>query len=278
MILVDNNQVILSALFAQMKSTGEVDENLVRYMTLNMYRLIRSKFKKQYGDMILCHESKNSWRRDYFDQYKLNRKKQKESSSMDWDEIHAILERIRQEVKENFPYKNMRVDRCEGDDIIAVLVRRFHLDEEIVVVSSDKDFQQLQKYDGVVQYCPRKKRFLNCDNPDYFLFEHIVTGDSSDGIPNVFSDDDTFVNEDKRQSRIQRKNLDIWYHNQQDFSKTCQHGWHRNKIVIDFDEIPEYITDSINEEYDNCNKGKNDVLNYCIRHKLKNLMENLNDF
>ena len=278
MILVDNNQIILSALFAQMKSTGEVDENLVRYMTLNMYRLIRSKFKKQYGDMILCHESKNSWRRDYFDEYKLNRKKQKETSSMDWDEIHSILERIRQEVKENFPYKNMRVDRCEGDDIIAVLTRRFHLDEEIVVVSSDKDFQQLQKYDGVVQYCPRKKRFLNCENPDYFLFEHIVTGDSSDGIPNVFSDDDTFITEGKRQNRIVRKNLDIWYHNQQDFSKTCQHGWHRNKIVIDFDEIPEYITDSINSEYDNCDKGKNDVLNYCIRHKLKNLMENLNDF
>ncbi len=278
MILVDNNQIILSALFAQMKSTGEVDENLVRYMTLNMYRLIRSKFKKQYGDMILCHESKNSWRRDYFDEYKLNRKKQKETSSMDWDEIHAILERIRQEVKENFPYKNMRVDRCEGDDIIAVLTRRFHLDEEIVVVSSDKDFQQLQKYDGVVQYCPRKKRFLNCENPDYFLFEHIVTGDSSDGIPNVFSDDDTFITEGKRQNRIIRKKLDIWYHNQQDFSKTCQHGWHRNKIVIDFDEIPEYITDSINSEYDNCDKGKNDVLNYCIRHKLKNLMENLNDF
>ena len=278
MILVDNNQIILSALFAQMKSTGEVDENLVRYMTLNMYRLIRSKFKKQYGDMILCHESKNSWRRDYFDEYKLNRKKQKETSSMDWDEIHSILERIRQEVKENFPYKNMRVDRCEGDDIIAVLARRFHLDEEIVVVSSDKDFQQLQKYDGVVQYCPRKKRFLNCENPDYFLFEHIVTGDSSDGIPNVFSDDDTFITEGKRQNRIIRKKLDIWYHNQQDFSKTCQHGWHRNKIVIDFDEIPEYIIDSINSEYDNCDKGKNDVLNYCIRHKLKNLMENLNDF
>ena len=121
---------------------------------------------------------------------------------MDWDVIHDVLETIRAEVKENFPYKNMRVDRCEGDDIIATLVKRFHLDEEIVIVSSDKDFLQLQKYDGVVQYCPRSKKFLNCENPDYYLFEHIVTGDNSDGVPNVFSDDDVFIDEEKRHKRL----------------------------------------------------------------------------
>ena len=197
---------------------------------------------------------------------------------MDWDVIHDVLETIRAEVKENFPYKNMRVDRCEGDDIIATLVKRFHLDEEIVIVSSDKDFLQLQKYDGVVQYCPRSKKFLNCENPDYYLFEHIVTGDNSDGVPSVFSDDDVFIDEEKRQKRLPRKNLDVWYHNQGDFSKTCQHGWSRNKIMIDLEEIPEYITESINQQYDNCKKGTNNVLNYCIQHQLKNLMENLNDF
>ena len=65
--------------------------------------------------------------------------------------------------------------------------------KQIMIVSGDKDFIQLQNIDNVNQYSPILKKHVNGHNPDTYIKEHILKGDTSDGVPNVLSADNTFV-------------------------------------------------------------------------------------
>lgn len=279
MIIIDNNQIIIASLYSMLKQNQEFDENFLRHMILNTYRMYRNKFKNKYGELVICNDSRNTWRKDFFKHYKANRKKQKEKSDLDWNEVHAIMDEIRIEVEETFPYKILQVDGAEADDIIAILCKQYWQAENIVIVSSDKDFQQLQIFPSVSQYSPSKREMLICEDPKYFLFEHIVRGDTSDGIPNALSDDDVFIDEDKRQKRITKKvieeasdvfssgNIDEWNH------------WQRNQVLVDFKYIPEDIEESVLSNFDiepKGNRGK--ILNYMIEHRLSNLIDSIEDF
>ena len=61
------------------------------------------------------------------------------------------------------------VDGAEADDVIAVLTARLAAHGSVLILSSDKDFGQLQKYPNVTQYSPILKRFVKIDNPKMFI-------------------------------------------------------------------------------------------------------------
>lgn len=277
MILIDNNQLVVASLFQASKSEEGVTEKLVRHILLNMYRMYRTKFHNKYGEIVICNDGRNYWRNDVFSYYKANRKKQRKSSSIDWDGFYKIMDVIKEEVISNLPYKNIQVNEAEADDIIAVISQRYHMDEDILIVSSDKDFQQLQRYPNVYQYSPSKKNFIVCEKPENFLMEHIIKGDSSDGIPNILSDDDVFIQEDKRQKPCGTKKIGII---KEELSKwTNTDNWNRNQCMIDMTKIPESVSESIFEEYKKEPTGKrSNMLNYFIRNKLKILMEHIDEF
>ena len=115
---------------------SETDENLVRHLVLNTLRFYRSKYIEKYGELIICCDSRHYWRRDYFPNYKANRKKDRASSGYDWDFIFTTLNGVRDEIKENFPYKVVEVYGAEADDIIAILVKRALNDTNNLIVSS----------------------------------------------------------------------------------------------------------------------------------------------
>ena len=179
MILLDNNQLIVSNIFQLNKQNleGEDKENLLRHMLLNTYRIYRSKFFKHFGELVICHDSSNCWRKDIFPEYKGNRKKNQKKSDMDWDEVHDLMDSIRNDVEKYLPYKNIKVERAEADDVIYSLCKNYHDKEDILIVSNDKDFQQLQIYPSVKQYSPTKKKYLVCERPKSFLIDHIIRGD-----------------------------------------------------------------------------------------------------
>ena len=276
MILLDNNQIIIANIFTTM-CNGDVDENLLRHTVLNTYRMYRNKFRGEYGELVICNDSSNVWRKDIFPHYKANRKKTQASSNFDWDMIFNSLSKIRKEVEENFPFKCITVDRAEADDIIGVLAKHFHPAEKIMIVSNDKDFQQLQRYTNVSQYSPLKKKMLVCENPERFLLEHIIKGDSGDGIPNLLSDDDVFVTEGKRQKACGQKKMDELYRDLDEWAKTA--NWDRNNQMINLNCVPSYIEEKILSEYGKettYDQGK--VLSYFVANRLKNLMENIQEF
>ena len=196
MILVDYSQVAIASIMAQTRGENTPDEDLVRHIILNNIRLIRNKFKNDYGEIVLCCDAGNYWRKDIFPHYKASRKTKQQKSDFDWNALFNILGKVREEIREFFPYKVLNVERCEADDVIATIAKRaaesFPV-EDVLIVSSDKDFQQLQKHGNVKQWNPIKKAFVKCSDPEKFLQDLIIRGDSGDGVPNSLSDDDCFV-------------------------------------------------------------------------------------
>jgi len=278
MILIDNNQVILSSIFAQTKGKKDLDEDQVRHITLNIYRSIRNKFYSEYGELIICQDSSNCWRKDIFPQYKAGRKKTQQKDAADWNKIFDVLGKIRREIRETFPYKNISIQRCEADDIIAVLAKKYSPTEKVVIVSSDKDFKQLQRYDNIKQYCLRKKQFLVEEDPQRFLFDHIMYGDSSDGIPNVLSADNVFV-DSIRQRPISKKKLEKLYRQEEDLGVEFERNWDRNSQLVDLDRIPEKYVTEILEAFEESPIGaRSNIFNYFVSNKLRMLMENIQDF
>ena len=152
MILVDMNQISVASVMMHLHMTKQTkpDEDMVRHMILNSLRMYRMKFCDEYGELVLCYDSKHYWRRDYYPEYKHNRKKGRESSANDWDAIFEVLNAVKAELKEFFPYKHLEVYGAEADDIIAALCGELEFDNgKTLILSGDKDFIQLQKFRNV---------------------------------------------------------------------------------------------------------------------------------
>lgn len=286
MILIDMNQVTISNLMMQIGSRGdnEVDEDLVRHMVLNSLRSYRSKFSEEYGELILCYDSKHYWRREIFPNYKCNRKKDRKKSGLDWNNIFETLNKIRDEIKEYFPYKVIEVYGAEADDIIASLV--FHVAkrpsnyEKILIISSDKDFFQLQTHTNVKQFSPTLKKFVNGSDPKEYIKEHILKGDRSDGIPNFLSPDNTFI-DSLRQKPLGSGKIAKWKDLELDefCNEEMMRNYQRNQKLIDLSFVPQDLQEKILDEYENVKVGeRSGLLNYFIKKRLKNLINDIGDF
>lgn len=282
MILVDNTQVILSSIFAHQKNVESVDEDMIRHMVLNTYRMYRKKFGKEYGELVICEDGGASWRREFFPLYKANRRAERKENQEQWDRFYSIINNIRAEVAEHFPYRCIHVPKCEADDVIAYLVKRYAQSEKILILSGDKDFAQLHIHPNVKQYSPILKKFVEVENPKEFLLEHIVRGDSSDGVPNILSDDDCFITEDKRQKPVTKKRMEeILGEYTQNGRVSDKHAanWNRNKVLIDLLHIPQQYEERIEVEWNKPftpSRGK--ILNYMIEKGLRNLIGDIQDF
>jgi 5'-3' exonuclease len=280
MILVDLNQVLLAGLMAQIANhKGKLEESLIRHMVLNIIRNHIKNFKTEYGEIVLCCDNRKYWRKEFFPFYKANRKKNRDKSDLDWHSIFDILGKLKQELKDNFPYKVLDVEGAEADDIIGTLVPIYSPHQKILILSSDGDFLQLQQYgSNVKQYNPSQKKFVKSENPKLELKEKIIRGDKGDGIPNIFSPSDCFVR-DLRQKPITQKTLDKYLDEQvEKYSETDQTNFARNQSLIDLTFIPTEIKAKIINTYEETKPAKGKLLNYFIEHKLKNLMEVIEEF
>ena len=275
-ILIDNNQIILSSIFTAAKTAqSEEDYGFIRHLVLNTYRKYLSKFRRNYGELVICNDSKNVWRKDFFPQYKKNRSDRQKKSKFDWGKIFNELHTIREEMRDVFPYRFVQVERAEADDIIAVIAKNFHHKEKIMIVSSDKDFQQLQRYPNVEQYSPSKKGILRCDDPYDFLLDHVVRGDSSDGVPNAISDDAVFV-EGRRQTRLTNRKIEelkeVGFQQEDNFME-------RNQKLIDLTMVPDYIEEETMRQMETEVSGdRSKILDYMMKYRLRSLIDNLEDF
>jgi hypothetical protein len=282
MILIDYNQVAISNLMEQIGSSRvTVDESLVRHMILNTIRTYVKKYKDSHGpEVVIACDNRHYWRREIFPHYKASRKKARESSGHDWSSIFDCLSKIKQELKEHSPYKVIDVDTCEADDIIAVLAMKFSSTQKVMILSSDKDFAQLQKFPNVEQFSPILKKSIKEPLPAAQLKQLIIRGDKGDGIPNILSKDDTFV-EGARQKPITEAKIISWMN--QEPKEFCNdemlRNFNRNELLIDLTKIPENLKTAILDTYDNAKgKTKQEFMNYFIANRLKNLINVMDEF
>jgi hypothetical protein len=271
------NQISLASIMMHlhMQKEKQIDENMVRHMILNSIRMYRTRFLSEFGEIVLCYDSRHYWRRDYFPEYKHSRRKGRESDTKNWDDIFGCLNKIKEEIKNNMPYKFLEVYGAEADDIIATLCSESS--DEVMILSGDKDFIQLQKYPNVKQYSPITKKMINGVNPDDYLKEHVLKGDSSDGVPNVLSPDNSFV-DSIRQKPLSKKKIaamiDGNFPNDE-----VKRNFQRNKTLIDLGCIPAELRTEILDIYKEApENSRSKILNYFIKQRLKTLTESINEF
>lgn len=282
-LIIDFSQLAVAAFVKAPVKSSELTKDLVKHVIINSLRTNVLKFKHDgYGEVILACDAKLNWRRKVFEHYKAKRRQSRESadSFINWDALFEALGELKEELRENFPYKLLEVTGAEGDDIVAAIVKNTpgpHL-----IIGSDKDYGQLHSIDGVEQFCLKTKKLIKIENPKHHLEELIICGDTSDGIPNIKSDDDTFVNENKRQAPISKAKLAGWVNMKPELY--CENvqmfkNYERNQRLIDFDYIPsEVINDILAEHAKPVLGSKQKIMTYFAQHKMRNLLSCVGDF
>lgn len=281
MILMDFNQICISNLMANIGNHQNmpIDENILRHMILNSIRAYVVKFGKEFGELIICTDDKNYWRRQLFPYYKAARRKAREESELDWNAIFQALNKIRDEVKVYFPYKVIQVDTAEADDIIGTICHaRGHVlnTDPILILSSDKDYIQLQVHANVRQFDPIRKKWITHDNPKKYLLEHILKGDVGDGIPNILSPDNCLVI-GERQKPMTQKRIEEFATGSK--NEAIARNWSRNEQLVNLSLVPDHIKEQIMDKLEEVNtKDRSQLFNYFIQNRLKNLLDSIGDF
>ncbi len=295
--MIDFHQTVIAACAVQMKDvkdSGEDLKPLVKHVALTMILNIKKKFNGKV--IIACDSNKGYWRKDEYPYYKGNRKHE-DDEFLNWTLIYETLNELKIELKENFPYIVLDVEGAEADDVIATMCK-YHQDNElvftglieepveIVIVSNDKDFQQLQKYQNVSQWNNIEKKFIECKNPIKFLEEHIALGDNTDNLPSITTGDEWSKARAEgnpiRAKNFKQARLNDFYNKGIDacLDDNERRNWKRNQKLIDMECIPFHINTKIISTYlDYEVKGsKTKMYNYFIKHKMKILLGSIQDF
>ena len=281
MIIVDLTQVLIASLMASTRGgTEPIDEDLVRHIALKSLAMYRKKYKNKYGELVLADDSYNVWRKDVFPHYKANRKKSRDKDTKDWGQIFDCITVIREELKYNFPYKYIYISKCEADDIIGTLCEKYGDTENIMIISGDKDFQQLQRYSKVRQFSPITKKDIKLTQEQAleYLNDHIISGDTGDGVPNCLSQDDVFVS-GLRQRPLSKKKRDTIKDPLVMNDSEVDRNLSRNRSLIDLSYIPSEYKEQILQEFDNVQVApRGGLLTYFINNRLMDLEESIGDF
>ena len=121
------------------------------------------------------------------------------------------------------------------------------------------------------------KKMVNGINPTGYLQEHILKGDSSDGIPNVLSPDNTFT-DGLRQNPLSKKRKASMLETGS-LSDEIKRNYQRNEKLIDLRFTPPELSDEILKTYRSSPFGdRSKLLNYFIQKRLRNLTESIGEF
>ena len=304
MILLDISGTIYGAIHVDL-GRGEVDVNpkYLRHLILNSLRHYNQLFREEYGEMVICTDG-SSWRKSKFPLYKYERSMSRQDDDNDWDSIFKTVTQILEDIEMHFPFKVVSQINSEADDIIGVLARDSQ--EKTLVISNDKDLGALTKLANVSQWRPQianrnndhKAGFvqLSCDEARRFEFDLIVSGDKSDGIPNIKCGDTFF--KDQYEARIrgekvqrapaitQKFKQELWdifnvnpatlrAHLGEEMGKNFLRNWN----LICLTNTPEDIVEDIRYQYSKATSGNEmKALTYMIDNNMNLLAKHVADF
>jgi len=273
-------------------SQGVFGEREFRELTFKSIRRYNKDHREKYGEIFICCDSKLNWRKLSFPQYKFKRKLDRDASDIDWTEAFRIFDLTLKNIYEYLPYKVISVTMAEADDIIGVLSRYMinkegklvPRNEPVLIVSGDKDFRALQELDHVDQFCPREKKFLIEENPTEYLKDLILSGDKSDGVPNVLSPDDVFSDENKRQTTLTKKRrLELTELMESgrfaEIDPTIQQQIIRNRTMIDLRNTPkDIIVQILKQSLYPVRGNMQKTFNFLISSGINSLLDDIEGF
>lgn len=301
MIVIDFSQVVISnaqvQLGKELKSPNPDVKNLIKHMFFSSVLTYKKMFPNA-GQVVVACDGREYWRKTYFPYYKGHRKLHRDADTIDWDFLYKCMDEIKDDLREHFPYKVIQIANAEADDIIAVLAKYTQSEELVseglfdgepqpfVIISTDNDFGQLQKYKNVKQYAPMKKKMVTNANPYEYVIEHICEGDAGDNVPNICTPD-SWAKE--RTEGLSTRAKSFMKSRQRDFvlkgidacaNEQERAHWKRNQMLVDFDYIPTSVSETIIHTYKTTEvKGsKTKIMSYLIKNRMKLLMQSLGEF
>lgn len=279
MILLDYSSIAMSSIMVRVDDFQE-QPDLVRHQIFNIIRQYNERFRNDFGEMVIAMDHTNIWRKKTFPQYKANRKKLRKESKHDWHAIFTMMNNVREEVEEYSPYRCVRIEGCEADDVIATIVEAKNDPSPTVIVSPDKDFVQLQKYPNIKQFSNIQKKWVEPEvDAVTDLNVKVLKGDMGDGIPNVMSDDSVLIEEGARQTPLRKSKIDMLLQDPEALGTSIARRVIRNRDMIDLSRTPEYLKREILEAFNLPARGSvNRLLTLFTKHQMKLLVESLQDF
>ena len=256
MIFIDLSGLFYLSIFRLEKNNIDITkDNLERSLAQSIY-WYRQKYSGEYGQIVICCDSKSNWRREVFPYYKQRRRDKRNEDGKDWDSIFDMFSMVKASFKANLQEVVLEIDGLEGDDLIALgakyINKRPHL-----IISSDKDMMQLTALPGVKMWHVLHQEFVEFDERAHIL--QILKGDRSDGVPSILNEDNHFVDEKAPIKRLTKKFTDaVSFLNEseirrvfagnEDLEKIVEH-FKRNLMLIDLDYIPEKYKDIFKKEF-----------------------------
>lgn len=233
--------------------------------------------------MVMALDSKPYWRTKYyadnrlkfaeyknpkFEKYKGNREK---DDTIPWDAIYQVYTSVMVSLRDFSDFFVVGVDGAEADDVIAVATKHYSaLGQDVIVVSSDKDFKQLNRPPHVKVWDPIKKMFIPTMNIEHWKRVHALMGDKGDNI--------LAVKPKVGPKTAEKMAPDLDYHLQTD--PELRERYEFNRTLTDFDRIPEDITKAIVEKIESQGYNYNamSLLKAFKEFRLSKVAENVHRF
>lgn len=267
--------------------------------------------KQDIDHLVFCFEG-SSWRKQYDSSYKANRKIAKAKLSQEDIEFQDYLIEVQNDMKDFLENKTnvtvLQHENLEADDLIAGWIQT-HSDDNHVILSTDSDFLQLLS-DNVSIYNGVDKKYIRStgifdefdrqmkdkngnlmfpENPEYFLFEKIIRGDTSDnikpaypgvrklGTKNKVGIVECFEDRQKQGFAWNTFMNEQWVDHEGE-TNLVKDKFNHNKLLIDLNNQPDhiklYMAETISNVYENTKHQKQvgiEFLKFCGKHQLVNL-------
>lgn len=186
-LVLDGKNLTVRSFFAYpgTLSTDGQTTNLLHGSFLELFKHVKMFQPKQ---TIVTWDSKSVFRRDVYAGYKAGKRGTMTDGQF---ASFSAQQQIFEEGLNSLGVLQVKVDGVEGDDLVAFMVI-IPENRPAVIISTDKDFWQLVRVDGVTIYDPRKKSLLagstfsmatGFDSPEHHLAFKVLKGDPGDGVP-----------------------------------------------------------------------------------------------
>lgn len=201
MILVDFSSILYQSLYSSIKAVNpqKISEKYTTsdYIKVTIDFILENIFKYQneysnYGQLVLCVDdhANTNWRKQYLNTYKFNRKSNRDHSDINFSEVFQYTNELLSILDMYTPFKVVKADQAEGDDIILTLVKNYRIDN-IIIISTDKDMIQSKLYNNkVIQISPITQKTISFEDKEVnslkeWLQLHLCLGDEADNIPRI---------------------------------------------------------------------------------------------
>ncbi len=187
-IVLDEGYIKHRAIFASIANESTPST----YMFLKMIIGYFKKIGLDADDTVIVAVDFGNWRKEVDISYKAQRKEAREqkkspewwkSTYNDFNELYKILDTA-------LPWYFCKLWKAEADDWASGVCRYFTT-KEIILVSSDADWQMLCSFSNVRIFSPMTKKYKIVENPMVVLMDKIH-GDKSDNLLSVPSSEAEF--------------------------------------------------------------------------------------